>query len=441
MKERIKSWTLTVLVGLSVFLTWQLWTFQPSLAPLNEASIATSEELGEELQLEEVVEPDQLILHDGDSHASLNATDALFSRFYEDLLDSRFENITLNQEVNEDDIYEGQRSAEIIYPTPVPDEIMEQMLRFEEDSPNLSMDSIDRIVLQDQGGDTDTLIVKFISHEESFVLEGETNFSLSAFREEYVLQMDDYTSVFPYQLNNNASTSEVLYLPTEAVTYNTLSDTSTEIDYNKFLNLLFSDSDYVEQYRQDNQNASFTDGNQMMSIEENGSYLTYVNPVYSENTSSSQSHVIGAAFDFVNSRGGWTDDYRLYDWHRQTQEESATYRMMVAGLPVFTAGGPEISSINVTRSGGQVSEYSRPLFQLDDSPIDARGSMELASGEEVVEYAEEQFDPSLIEDIKPGYQLEKTDSLVFRFEPSWYVKQDGAWYPIDPEETPGTQEG
>ncbi|MGY4688239.1 YycH family regulatory protein [Salibacterium sp. K-3] len=436
MKERIKSWTLTSLVVFSMLLTWQLWTFQPNFAPLNESATTSSENIGEERSLNDVVEPSQLVFHHEDRHTALNGTEELFSQFYEELLDSRFENITLKQEVDQEGLYAAPRAAEIIFPASVPDDILEQMFQFEEDNPNLSMDSVDRMLLRDRGGDSENLLVTFISEEDSFVLEGETNFSLSSFRNNYILQMDQYKPVFPYEIGNEASPFKVLYLPENPVEYSTLSDTSTRIDYNQFLNLLFSDAEYVEQYRRENEEASFTDGNRMVSVEENGSYFTYVNPVYSESTSSSQSHVIGATFGFVNSRGGWTDDYRLYDWQEQSQEESVTYRMMVAGLPVFTSGGPDISSINVTRSGGQVSEYSRPLFELDDSPIDARGSVELASGHEVAAYAEEQFEPSLIEDIQPGYQLEKTDSLVFRFEPSWYVKHDGAWYPVDPEDTP-----
>ncbi|RSL29343.1 hypothetical protein D7Z54_31815, partial [Salibacterium salarium] len=344
-------------------------------------------------------------------------------------------------EFNEDALYEAPRMAEIIFPTSIPGEIMEQILQFEDDTPSLPMEAVDRILIKDEGGDTENLNVQFVSHEESFVLEGETNFSLSEFREEYVLQMDDYMSVFGYELENNAPVSETIYLPEDPVTYNTLSDTSTEIDYNNFLGLLFSESDYVEQYRQDNEEASFTDGNRMMSIEENGTYLSYVNPVYSENNTDAKNHVIDTTFQFVNSRGGWMDNYRLFDWEHQSQEDSSKYRMIVAGLPIFSSSGPDLTSINVARSGGQVSEYSRPLFSLDDTPIDARGSVELASGQAVIDYANNQFEASKIEDIQVGYQMERTDSLVVRFEPSWYIKYDGAWYPVDLNETTASEEG
>ncbi|RSL29525.1 hypothetical protein D7Z54_30670 [Salibacterium salarium] len=442
MKERIKSWVLTVLVALSVFLTWQLWTYEPEYDSLSEESTyAPNEELGEERSLQDVVEPDQLVIHNGERHAALNATDDLFSSFYDDLLESRIDNLTLDQNFEDDELYDSPRAVEVIYPTPIPSEVMEQILNFEEDTPNLSLDTIDRILVQDGGGDTESLQVQFVSHEESFVLEGETNFSLSEFREQYILQMNDYTSVFGYELENDASVTETIYLPEDPVTYNTLSDTSTEIDYNNFVGLLFSESDYVEQYRQDNQEASFTDGNRMMSVEENGSYLTYVNPVYSENNTDSQNHVINTTFQFVNSRGGWNDHYRLYDWKEQSQEDTSTYRMVVAGLPIFTSSGADLTSINVSRSAGQVSEYSRPLFTLDDTPIDSRGSMELVSGQEVINYAEDQFEPSQLEDFQVGYQMEKQDSLVVRFEPNWYVKYDGAWYPVNPKEAEETEEG
>ncbi|MFB4163616.1 YycH family regulatory protein [Alteribacillus sp. JSM 102045] len=442
MMERIKSWTLSVLVAISVILTWQLWTFQPNYAFLDESDYLPSDiEMGEELSIEDVIWPDQIVFRNGARQTGLDGTQRLFSRFYNDFLDSRFENITLNQDFEAGELYEGDHAAELIFPTPIPGEVLNDMMNFEDDTPYLSIDSVDRIVLIDEGGDSENLQVKFVSYEDPVVLEGETNFSMSDFRDLYIHQMDEFSPVFSHELEDNSVIPKTIYLPEETVTYNTLSDTSSEMNYNDFLTLLFNDSDYVKQYRQDNREASFTDGNRMMSLEDNGDYLNYVNPIYSENVQDSQNHVVETTFDFINSRGGWTDTYRLYDWQRSSLEESAVYRMIVSGLPVFESRGRDLASINVSRTGGQVSQFSRPLFQLDDSPIDTSGSIELASGEQVLEFAEEQFDPEQIENIRVGYKMEKTESLVIQFEPSWYVKYDGSWYPIEPDGTTETKEG
>ncbi|SFE63043.1 YycH family regulatory protein [Alteribacillus iranensis] len=434
MKERIKSWTLTILVAISVFLTWQLWNYQPNYALLDEdTGYVPSENLGKELSLKEVIWPQQLVFHQGVDQHGVDGSDRLLSAFYEDFLDSRFEDITLNQDYEIRDLYDGQREAELVFPAPIPGEALERILDIESDTPYLSIDSVDRIILSDQGGDSENLQVKFVSYSEPVVLEGETNFSLSEFRERYIERMDEFPEVFPYELPGSDFIQKTVYLPAEPITYNSVSDTSTALNYNDFLSLLFSDSDYVRQYHQDNQEASFTDGNRMMSLEDNGDYLTYVNPVYSENSSDNQQHVVTTTFDFVNSRGGgWTDDYRLYDWEHRRSGEHATYRMVVAGLPVFESRGRDLASINVSRSGGQVSEFSRPLFNLDESPIDTQGAEELASGSEVLAYVERQFETDRIENIQVGYQMEKTDNLVIRFEPSWYVKYDGSWYSVEP---------
>ncbi|WP_240376289.1 YycH family regulatory protein [Bacillus piscicola] len=435
MKERVKSWTLTILVAISVLLTWQLWTYQPNYALLNESDYLPSESPGEELMLKDVIEPEQLILHNGNRHHGLDGTDHLLSTFYQQVLDSRFENITLNQGFRENEIYEGQRAAELIFPAPIPGEALERMLNFEADIPYFSIESVDRIIFIDKGGDSEKLRVKFISYEEPVVLEGETNFSLSTFRERYILNMSNYPAVFPFKVEGNTVIPKTLFLPERPVAYSYLSDTTTTINYNDYLQLLFSDADYVRQYHQDNQEASFTDGNRMMSLDENGDYLTYVNPVYSESSKDTQQHhVVTTTFDFINSRGGWTDYYRLYDWQQYRKKESATYRMIIAGLPVFESRGRDLASITVSRSGGQVTEFSRPLFNMDESPIDTKGSKTLASGQEILRYVKKQFDIKEVEDIRVGYAMDKTENLVVRFEPSWYVKYDGAWYSVAPEE-------
>ncbi|SDH90459.1 Two-component signal transduction system YycFG, regulatory protein YycH [Alteribacillus persepolensis] len=434
MIERVKSWTLTILIATSAVLTYQLWTFQPNLDYLDESGYVPSETSGEELALNDVIWPEQLIFHDGLHQVSLDGHENLFARFYNDFLDARVENITLHQNVEADDMYEGQRIAEVIYPTAIPGDVVNSVLNIEDDIPYLSIDMVDRILLVDNGGESENLVVRLVSYGEQIILEGETNFSMSDFRDIYLEGIDQYPSVFSYEIQNNSSLTEFIYLPEESVTYTTLSDTFSEMNYNVFLRLLFNDTDYVKQYHQDNREASFTDGNRMMTLEDNGHYLQYINPVYSENVQESQQHVVETGFDFINSRGGWTDTYHLYDWGYSNQEENVSYRMIVAGLPVFESRGRDLASINVTRAGGQVSQFSRPLFNLDGSPINARGSMELARGEQVIAFAEQQFDPESIENIRVGYKMEKTDNVVVRLEPSWYVKYDDAWYPIDPEE-------
>lgn len=434
MMERVKSWVLSLLVVASLFLTWQLWTYQPNYALLDEQDYVQSENVGAELSLHDVIWPEQMVMHKGNQITSMNGSDRLFSVFYRELLDSRFEEITLQQDADLDQLLSGERVMEIIFPTAIPASILNKVLSFEMDMPQLSIDTVDRIILLDEGGDIDHLTVKFISFHEGVVLEGETNFSVSNFRNRYFAQTEQFPNVFAYTLNESAKLPKTLYLPKEPVTLDTISDTSTPIDYHHFLRVLFSDIDSVKQYYQDNRESSFTDGNRMMSLEGGGSYLTYVHPIYSETPNTSQQHVIQTTFDFINSYGGWTDNYRLYDWNVASQEENATYRMIIDGLPVFESRGRDLASIHVTRSGGQVTEFSRPLYNLDQSPLDAKRTMELPAGQDILNYVEEKFGPQEIENIRIGYKMDRTDHLVIHFEPSWYVQVDGSWYSVDPND-------
>lgn len=434
MMERVKSWVLSMLVITSLLLTWQLWTYQPDYALLDEQDYVPSENIGEELRLHDVIWPEQMVMHKGDVMTAINGSDGLFSAFYREFLEARFEEITLQQNVNIDDLFRGERVMEIIFPTAIPSVILNRVLTFEMDMPQLSVETVDRILLVDEGEAIDHLTVKFVSFKDGVVLEGQTNFSVSNFRNRYFSQMDNFPSVFAYALDGTANLPKRLYLPEERVTFETISDTSTAIDYHHFLKVLFSDIDSVKQYFQDNRESSFTDGNRMMSLEGGGNYLTYIHPIYSETPNTSQQHVIQTTFDFINSSGGWTDNYRLYDWNIKSREENATYRMIVGGLPVFESKGRDLASIHVTRTGGQVTEFSRPLYNLDGSPLDAKGKVELASGHEVLDYAEEKFGAQEVENIRIGYKMDRTDNLVIHFEPSWYVQFDGSWYSVDPND-------
>ncbi|MFB5663286.1 YycH family regulatory protein [Alteribacillus sp. HJP-4] len=442
MIERIKSWVLTILITSSVILTWQIWTFQPNYDHLTPSNYVESEPFADSQSLSDVIWPDQIVFHDGLQQAAINGNDEEFRMFFEGLLDSRFEEMTPEQSLESEELFNGPRTAEIIFPADVPGEVLQSMLNFESDAPDFAEDeSIDRMFIIDEGDDNESLKVQFITDSGLVLMEGTTDFSRSELRDSYFSRITEFSSVFSYYPDEDEGLSDTIYLPEDTTTQNIISDTSSEISHENFLQFLFNDHESVRPYNQDSGEATYTDGNRMMSLEYGGNYLSYVNPVYSENPSDTQNHVVLSTFDYVNSHGGWTDTYQLYDWNRESREETATFRMLVSGLPVFESSGRDLASIDVSRSGGQISQYSRPLFDFDDSPINTGGSKTLASGSEVVSYIEDQFESENVENIRIGYQMEETDNLLYQFEPSWFVKYEDSWYPISVNEESSSGEG
>lgn len=69
-KEHIKSAILIFLIGMSVILSWNLYTYQPDIALIDVSSRYVSNELiGEERSLNEIVRPDQAVVYADDELA------------------------------------------------------------------------------------------------------------------------------------------------------------------------------------------------------------------------------------------------------------------------------------------------------------------------------------------------------------------------------------
>ena len=61
--ENIKSVILTILVGISFLVTWNLWTYQPSYEELENADTVQEVSFSSKKDIKDIVKPDQVIFH------------------------------------------------------------------------------------------------------------------------------------------------------------------------------------------------------------------------------------------------------------------------------------------------------------------------------------------------------------------------------------------
>ncbi|UTW70820.1 hypothetical protein KHA80_10790 [Anaerobacillus sp. HL2] len=100
-----------------------------------------------------------------------------------------------------------------------------------------------------------------------------------------------------------------------------------------------------------------------------------------------------------------------------------TFRLFIDGIPVYKSnfiGGNNLYEITLNRgNGNQIEQYVRPLFIVENDPINITQSTILPSGHEVLEAISnmEDFDPLLLTDISKGFMMIKRQSFVI-FEPN-----------------------
>src|SRR5213075_2761192 len=75
--ETIKTAILTILVLLSIFLTWNLWTYQPNYATMEKNNVVAEVTMSEKQEIKKIVRPDLVLYHKQGQHYGTTRADEL----------------------------------------------------------------------------------------------------------------------------------------------------------------------------------------------------------------------------------------------------------------------------------------------------------------------------------------------------------------------------
>ncbi|AXF56466.1 YycH family regulatory protein [Salicibibacter kimchii] len=453
MVERVKTIILTILMIMSLILTWQLWTYQPELRFLDEESVEESDQLSDQVELADVIGPANVVFHRDHeqwitAHGSLDFVDDMAT----DLFSSEWRNLEIMEGVEQEPLYESDEDKiEFILPTALPLTLVENWF---EDDPSIaeqqeSRFTFERLLLIDKGG---ALHVQLVSFEDQQVLEGNIDMDIDTFQM-YMEQLDGsnvYYATEAHVGGDDDALQEPVYLPAESVSYPQLQFHSTKIDEEALLPYLFMDRASVSTPELGNQGEGeqlYHSSDRQMRVSRFGNFIEYDYP-QNEISDGRDEQIISAAYAFINAHGGFTNSYQLYDWNVSGGGESAQFRMHVDGIPVLDTHATwfDYSSINVTQQNDVISSYDRPAFTFDEhEPLndDPEDQMrELLDGESVLDEIEESdsLEPEDIEDIRIGYEMERVDTYV-NVVPHWYAKSDGSWIQLGNGDQEGDSNG
>src|SRR3954453_3442858 len=130
--KKIKSGILTLLVLVSVLLTWNLWTYQPNYDTMKKGNTVAEVTVREKQEVQKIIRPDQVFFHDKGQHYGTNST-ADLDKVIKEL--SRWTFIDVKSyTVDVKDLKElmhGSGNTEIIYPGEIPIELYRSVIAFE----------------------------------------------------------------------------------------------------------------------------------------------------------------------------------------------------------------------------------------------------------------------------------------------------------------------
>ncbi|WP_163102563.1 YycH family regulatory protein [Peribacillus alkalitolerans] len=419
--ESIKSVILTVLVLLSVLLTWSIWTYQPKLDQIEQTQymeVAISKQ-----EPESIVRPTQILYHH-DTHYGTSDEKEIEKTMVEILKWNLDDIKDISQSIPDRDFLNfvhGKGKTEIKFSGKVPLGIYKKIIRINEKV--VPEFKFDRIVINTLKGQ-DSLY--FVAYNEKKVFRANVNVSLlESFKKDFYTNAHRYPKYESFKLTD----SKMLFLPKELDKF--LPYKYYPIDRGKkekFRDALFSDPSIVKQdYLPQVEKEVYTDGSSLMKVNYNTMMIEYINPTKGKNIPSQSDDLLQKSIDFVNDHAGWEDDYRFAELSEA--EQKTVFRLFLEGLPVFNEDG--MSEIVQVWSKDEISQYTRPYYSLGfPLPSEIKDNV-LPTGKEAFEEVASMrnFDRNLLDDLVVGYKLSRDplEQKIISLEPAWYYRYDGAW--------------
>ncbi|MCA1054916.1 two-component system activity regulator YycH [Rossellomorea aquimaris] len=445
--ENIKSVLLTLLVAMSIFLTWNLWTYQPDYDVI-ESTEAFEVTIGDERKKLELIKPYKVFYNHGNKISGSNDGDEIDKILYEMSSWRLFDTTDLGNQYSRNEIEElvhGKDRIDLVFPDSIPLSTYGGIVKFDEK--NLPKASFNRIIIDmdlDKANNGTVYFVLYGEDDKKEVVESKIDLSkLQSLERKFVqkaIYSDIYEEYFKYKVNDR----KTILLPVKEGDYYNYKYSTEQLNEEDFVKALFKDPINVS----GNTNGAekvYRDSSSLMKINDEYSILSFVNPGVDVAQSISESELIDNSIQFVNEHGGWTDQFKFFSMSKE--ESRVSFRMFLYDFPVFS-DNYGMTEISETWGLDTIHQYQRPFYQLGDdySSIFELVQVQLPSGY-TVQQALEESDLNLgdVEDIAIGYKLTRDmthdDILLYDFKPSWYYKYSGSWLRLPLEEFRGLENG
>lgn len=420
--EQIKSVVLTLLVILSILLTFSIWTYKPNYPNIEESQVEQIT-VGKQKELLQVIKPYR-VLATKDNALTGTISPVRINEIMNTISHLRATELKFVQnnlpEEKINSLIQTNERITLFFPAEVPINTLRSILEFNQNElPEVSFKYI--VIDLSKYQQTRILQLLFISGENRTLYSTDV-----AINDEY------YNSTFkgiyeqgsPYKAIERKDRLS-LYVPADPVELSQYTYIVDEVSPETFKEVLFKDPNIVKKNIESATSSKYTDGMAFMTSETNAKTINYVNPSSEGIVNMKASKLIQNSFDFINEHGGLNGDFRYV--YRNIPKQITEYQLFLQGVPVYS----NITSTRISTTWGdnQIFRYRRPYFRLG---MDITSEThQLPSGEKIVESLKSL---NAVDEILVGYYLVQNDNeLLYTLEPSWFVIHNGSWTRIKSE--------
>ena len=410
--ENFKTIVLINLVVISLFLTFNLWTYVPDSTSMQNAKFVQGNEGMNQTKISDVVRPTSIIVHKDKNHYG-SRREADIESIYKplevgELHDFKEISITKGDFLS---YVHGEGKVELVFPTDIPFDAVKSMFNMKEKSTDKPK-HFNRILLDPSRSKDQEIKINFVSDGDNFKiyeakLSGLYLKDIVNAQNQFIVSAKPY---FDYQLND----MKKLFLPDGTTELSNITYISSNLAVDTFKNALFSDPRYLSPITEMSKE-TFTDGIRSMEIENDRHMLKYKNSSVLTEKTIDNLMLLQKSFEFVSGHSGSLDSYRL-DYMNKGE---TVFRLNEDGYSVFNEDG--LAELRQIWGSEEVMEYERPLLSLNTKGIEQK--VTLPSGHVVIASLENnpEIKKQVIKDIGIGYKL-SLDGQVVRLQPIWYVK-------------------
>jgi len=410
-RDSILGWSLILLVAISLFLSFNIWSKVPGHLP----SAKTIQNTQEVTDLLTPIKPEKILVYRGDSFTTVLKPS---SYFYDKTWDASKKLIALSltaapEEVDlaKQDYFIHKNGMEVVFPVPLPMSFIRQLFDISPGEVSGSEEKLIRsfLVIRDK-----ELMCYLIDSSGNYYKIGQVPDTAEV--DALIKEINDSDPPMYAKLTAGVNLKVdgevyVSLLPYELPTYSFKREPIAEED---IASTFFADFSIIRRIEERDGTIIYTDGQQGLRIYSDGR-IKYNFPAPTEQKKGSSLYeAFKTAIDFIVSHGGWPEGCYLasYEMPGKTQKDSSytfNFRLRVGGLNVVNSG----DYIKVTVEDNQVKYYYREVTWL----IKQEGIKDLMTPVEALNTAVATKNIKTLSDIYPGYMAESNI-----LKPVWIVK-------------------
>jgi regulatory protein YycH of two-component signal transduction system YycFG len=420
MIEKGKSVLLFLLVAVSLVQSYFLAYSRPFMEAKvkTELDYVNTEPLGTKEQVENLIFPEQLVIHLGnDKHTVFYPSTPTFYDLILKKLQSREFKGMKSDSVNSvdwDQIRREDQGVELRFGRAIPFELLQRVFKIDSDF-LFTRDSIDRMWIY-ASKDRDEVRTFFFSADGRQVYE-----SLRA--DLTIGDVEGYVG-FGQFWDPYTSLDGDVYVPEKPITRMQ----SLEVSFDRYTteqmqDNLFFDPESIRTIQDSKTGPQvYTDTKIGLKIEQDGTWLSYTDPVAPTEGDNDMVDNVMAAVDFVNNHGGWNGMHQLVkETDSETGSEVIRFQQFYKGVPLVSDRSMNFGFMQLTLQQGLVSSYNRSLVIVGDQVTNKR-IRQLPGGNPLKAILNSmESEGKNIEALYPAYQPEMQKDKV-ALSPVWAAR-------------------